>query len=583
MSNDVDAFLDEVDQFLDAPTATAKPAAPVDRKKIYEDIAENQGFFENLAAGAGGAVQGWKLGLSQLFGRPVSESEVKEYQNAVAGLRGTVGGTVGEIVANLAPGVGLTRAVTAPAAVAGMLAKGGIPAAVAGVGTGVATGMLEGAAIPVTEDQSRAQNVGMTGLFGGIGAAAGNLLTKGGQIVKDAVMPYISPKAAQAAAGKALLDVSADKSGDVIRALRASQPVVSPQTAGQAIVQQGVQAPEVVALEAVTRKLFPAGAEGVEAAQKEARKRAIQSFAGDEKALKQAITTRETTASVNYAKALNQSIKGDSELGGILRDPYVKDTLPDIVKLVQAKQAAGETVTLAQQLQMIKKELDKTLAGTPTGKPSSNQVRAVTDVQSRLNNWLKAKVPGYREAGEQYAKDSAEILQMRVGQRLDEILQPNLGSKERGAMFAKAVEEETSLLKKSGGFTRSDLEVQMKPENMAKIRNVIDELEINTEFADQARKGASGANLQKVMGKDFSVPNLMNQAVALARDATNRAVGKAKIKTLGELAKIMQDPQLTADIMETATTKEKNALRFLMRATQAGGIFGSALTEAQQQ
>lgn len=78
MSNDVDNFLDEVDQFLDAQSPVSKPAAPVDRKKIYEDIAENQGFFENLAAGAGGAVQGWKLGLRQLFRRPVSDEEVKE-------------------------------------------------------------------------------------------------------------------------------------------------------------------------------------------------------------------------------------------------------------------------------------------------------------------------------------------------------------------------------------------------------------------------------------------------------------------------------------------------------------------------
>jgi len=123
----------------------------------------------------------------------------------------------------------------------------------------------------------------------------------------------------------------------------------------------------------------------------------------------------------------------------------------------------------------------------------------------------------------------------------------------------------------------------MKPENMAKIKAVIDDLNIDTNFNEQVKRGISGKEVQKAFGKNIDLPNLMNSAVAIANNATRKLTGRAKEKTLGELAVILRDPKATADIMEKATQREKNAIKFLMRSMQTGAIGGAALTEAQLQ
>lgn len=646
MANDIDAFLDapdNIDAFLDAPTKTTPPVKSPTRKEVYATVADNQGFFENLMAGAGGAVEGWRLGLKQLLGRSPTDEEVKEYQDAVAGLRGTWGGAVGEIGANLLPGVALTRAVTAPAAVAGLMTKGGIQGALANVGIGGATGALEGAVNPVTEDQSRAANVGMGGLFGGLGAAGAGLVTKAGSLVKNAVMPYFSKGAAQVAGGKILQNVAGEQSGDVIRALRAAQPSATGAvpTAGQAVVGAGVEAPQFAATQAALEKLYPSN---VLTQQQAARQATLKSFAGDEATLKAAEEARDIAFKKNIAAARQKAamdritretvnppppvmVQPQTAFGGLGVTPKKVPTagmtvtevptVPAIEslrpnKVIQATMAdarrmasnranlpEGMTDLTEAQLRDIIKDPMKSLEGLQMMKAaidyrfknpqalgtslSKVEDQSLTAVKNAFVGAVDTANQLYGQARKQYAQESGDILQMRVGQRLQDVLEPNVGTTERRAMFAKAVNDETQLLRKSGGFDRADLETQMKPDNMAKINAIVDDLNIDTKFNEQVRKGVSGAEARKAFGKSIDLPNLMNSAVAIANGATRKLTGRAKEKTLGELAIILRDPKATADIMEKATKREQNAIKFLMRSMQTGAIAGSALTEAQMQ
>lgn len=579
---DHSAFLDGNEQpgphdaFLNAPSTPA----PVTVSNPYETTAKGQSFLENLTAGAGGAVEGWKLGLQQLLGRPPTNAEVAEYQKSMSSLRGTAGGVLGEVVANLAPGTAVMKGVSLIPKAAGLLTAGGAGGALVNIGAGMGTGAIEGAMVPVTDTESRGENILKNAAYGGAGAAVIGAATKIGRTMKDAIAPYFSSDAAKLAGGKILNTVAGKQSQDVIDALKASKPIISGQTAGQAAAEAG--SPEFLAIQNIVDKLHPATASSVEKTQKLGRLAAIDTFAKDETALNAAITARKTAADVNYSKALSGAIKGDSELGSILRDPFVQDTIPSIRKLVEHSNAKGKPVPLGEQLQMIKKELDGTLAGTPLNKPSDNQARAVLEIQSRLENWMKNKIPGYESAVDKYAEDSSKILQMRIGQRARDILESPLGTKERGSLLAKTVEEETALLKKTGGFTREDLKAQLEPQNMEKLQKVIKELDVDSNFNELASKGMSGEAVKKTVGGVLQLPDLMNAAVTLTNSAVKRVYGASKIKTLEELSTMMQDPIMTASIMEKASKKEANAIKFLMRSMQAGAIATPAFTSTQQ-
>lgn len=581
MADKYDAFLDgpdKYDAFLDEPTPKAAPVANDQNK--YATTAEGQGFFTNLAAGAGGAVEGWMLGLRQLLGRNPTEAEIQEYKAAMSGLRGTAGGVIGEIGANLIPGGAAVKGVSAIPRVAGALGAGGTLGTAANIGLGGTIGAAEGAMTPVGAEDSRATNVGMGGLMGGGGSIVGALFSKGYQGFKNNVMPFFSPTAAKAAGGRMLNEAVGDQSGDIIRAMRTAPPTISPQNAGQAAIEAA--SPEFSAMQQLTNRMTPKPAADLARTQVAGRQAEIGSFAKTEADLAAAEAARAANSATNYGKALSQSIKGDSELGSILRDPYVKDTFPEIVKLVQARQAAGQTVPLGEQLMMIKKELDKTLRGTPTNTPSSNQTRAITDIQDRLNTWMKTKVPGFEAAATQYAKESKDIFQMSAGQRIQQILEKPLGGAENAASLARAVRDETGIIKKSGGFAREGLEDQLTPTNYAKVQNVLNELDIDARFNDLAKKGAGSQKVAGAVGSGINLPNLMNSAVAITNGAIKRIAGGGKIKSLEQLSAVMQDPIATAALMEAATQQEKNAIKFLTRAMQTGAIGSAAYTKGQQ-
>jgi hypothetical protein len=227
---------------------------------------------------------------------------------------------------------------------------------------------------------------------------------------------------------------------------------------------------------------------------------------------------------------------------------------------------------------MIKKELDKKLQG----EISDNETRAILDAQARLTNWMTRNLPGYRKASNQYARESSDILQMRVGQKLENVLTPDLGSKERVAKLSNLIDNEKRLLKQTGGFSNRELDAQLKPENMDKINRVMRELDINAEFGDQAAKGAMSKNLKDIVGSAVELPHVLNNAVVIVNNVLRRVYGSGKLKTLKELSDVMQDPQRTAALMDAASKKEANALRFLINAQKAGALAGQSMVEAKQ-
>jgi ParB-like chromosome segregation protein Spo0J len=195
---------------------------------------------------------------------------------------------------------------------------------------------------------------------------------------------------------------------------------------------------------------------------------------------------------------------------------------------------------------------------------------------------MKVKVPGYDKALSQYAKDSAPITEMKIGQKAADILSSPLGAKERGGQLARVVEDETALIKQAGGFSKKDLAAQMQPQNLAKLQKVIDELDIDSRFQEQAAKGMRGENLKSAVGSGVELPHILNNAVVLANNEIRKVSGGGKIRTIKELSEILLDPKRAADIMEQASVSEKNAIKFLVRAQQTGAIVSPAVMETAE-
>ena len=558
---------------------------PAQEDNIYEKQVKGQSFIQNFAAGYGGTTQAGILSLQQLAGRKLTDAEIEEFRKSRAALRKTVGGTIGEVASFIGPGIAVAGApVIAPA-----IAAGGLPGVAATVGTGALTGALESGMQPVKEAESRAGNAGIGAAYGAAAPLVIGGAIKTGGLVASILAPFMGSSGLSRSAGtmlnKALGRHSLDTAAIIRRGddlAQAGQGAYSQPTAAQAMVQGGGRNTELAALERLTGRVLPTEQAISTQAEQAARGQMLTSFGKDPATLAAAQASRQAAATTNYGKALSQAVKADADLGAILRDPYVKGVIPAVRKSVEARQAKGVSVPAAEQLEMVKQELNKVLKASPVDAPSTNVIRDVTDVQSRLNQWMTNKLPGYDVAKQQYAKDSSDIFQMKVGQLAKDALEKPLGGGERKAAFAGLIDKENKLIKEAGGFTKKELSQQLEPANLAKLQKVIGQIDVDTTLEELARKGSTSQSLKDAVGGAVNLPNLMNSSVAIMNGFLRRTLGQGQVRTLKELQAVMQDPVLTAKLIEQASAREANAMKYLMGVMKATAI-GYPATKEQIQ
>jgi hypothetical protein len=614
------------DRFLSAPT---KPpvASPVSSRNAYEMAAEDQSFGENLLAGAGGAVEGWRLGLKQLLGRSPTEDEVREYKQAVGALRGTAGGFIGEVAANIAPGGYAMKGATSIPKIAALISAGGAKGVAATAATAGAIGGLEGAVVPVSEGDSRASNSIVGSLFGIGGSLLPGAVTKGYQALKGYVAPALSREAAKVSAGKMLNTAVGDQSDDVIRALRSATGNVN---AAEGAISAA--SPKLSAMQTVVDRYNPDAASKLLSQQRADRLAKIGSFAGDDASLEALRAGRSSRMLSDMADAgsananqrlVRETVNPPTPITeyGVLGIPrrvsgeLVENvpTAPAIEKLrgnpgfdaamADARRIAASRKNLPEELSMltdaqikdIMKDPTKSLEGLHLMKvaidnrfgPNKLSSTALANIEDADVTVLKKALMGavdpvnplYSDARKTFAKTSNEMFQMSGGQEIKRILAKPLGEGENAATLARAIRDEKSLIRKAGGFDRANLEDQFTPANYRKIEDVLGELDVQTRVSELSRKGIGADSVNDAVNRAVHLPNLMNSAVAVTNGAIRKITGVGARKSLKELSEIMQDPAATAAIMEKATAKEKNAIRFLMKSMKIGGVVTPALVE----
>lgn len=539
--------------------------APSQPDAFDQKLLESAKINPVLEAGANvlGGATGLMRGTANIVGGVFGNSKLGQDIWPTTKLdKSSIAYTAGELLDPVSMGIG-----SAAFKAAGALPQVAKLTKVKPIVQGMIGGGVAGGATGALSENGDAGTGAVTGALIG-GAIPGVVM--GAQKLRKITEP-ITKAGAQTHAGRMVKEVAGDTYDDVLSALKNLNTPFSKPSVAQATAK--LNNPEIAALQRVAEGISPVPGVTREAAQRGERAGLLQSFAGDDASV---AVIEKARAANSYSSVLKQPVKGDSELGNILRDPYVKDTFAEVRKLVDASRVQGRDVPLGEQLQMVKKSLDKTLSGTPVNKPSSNETRAITDVQSRLNTWMKSNIKGYADVGKEYAELSGDLFQQKVGQNMLGLLQKPLGEGESGAKLARAVEAETSLVKKSGGFGREGLDEQLTPENLAKVGKVISQLDADTTISELSRKGMRSAAIRDAVGTGIELPNLMNQGVAIANGLIRRVFGAGQIKTLRELAEVMQDPALTAKLMERATAKEKNAIEFMRKTMQYYSPYAAA-------
>jgi hypothetical protein len=452
----------------------------------------------------------------------------------------------------------------------GSLLKGTAQNVLSGATTG---GIIGG----LSEDQTALEGAGIGAVAGGLiplGAELGGMAFRG---ARNLVEPHLGKEGLNRATSRLMNQVTGDKRDAIIRELTRNRSIG--QTAGQAAVPAG--SAEFSGLQELASKFNPSPYRAIENSQQLVRRRVMERMAGSQSGLERAISNRSAAGDIDYGKAYQQTIRGDQDLMNLSENPYFKKALPDAFELAKSKGVDPKT-NLTQFLHYVKKSLDDKINKTGEGALGPTVKDAVNEVKGKLVSWMEKKNPLYDAARQNWAANSVPINQMEVAGELTKRLgvkggQPGTVFSETPGNFLRAVDDTTDeaasrLIKKSTGFPRGKLSDIMNPQQMYSINKVSGELQRDSELAKLASEGIE--KTRSIVG-DFSdsVPqtNLLSRPVTIANAIMRRMEGGGSEKIMQNLSEIMQEPQVTAEVMKKITPSQQKYLLEAI-ATRAGTI-----------
>tara|TARA_R110000803_G_scaffold71082_1_gene134108 strand:+ start:1780 stop:3657 length:1878 start_codon:yes stop_codon:yes gene_type:complete len=389
-------------------------------------------------------------------------------------------------------------------------------------------------------------------------------------VVKGAQLPFratgkasdytnklIDPK------GAAYLDAAEGRGTEIVNALRSPNLEIVPgsmPTAAQAASSTG--ATKFVALgENLTKSLTPTEAASVLRSQEKARSGAIREIGKTPDELGVARGTRAADAEINYDIARQSMVKADPALARIVSNPYVKDAMPDALKL---SQASG--FTFAEQpiavLHNLKLSLDKLIEKTGDGALGRAEKAQVVTAKNQLVGWMEKKEPSYKTAREQFAKQSEGINQMEIGQYLEGKLVPIVGegaAKQSASSFMNAIKEAPATITKMGTSTPryEQISKALTKDQMKVVESVRKDLSRAAETERLAGEGSIAAKqIADFASEVASMPNLLSRIATVSNVILRRLSGKINRKLAIEMATEMLDPTLAAKALENAVAKD---------------------------
>lgn len=444
-----------------------------------------------------------------------------------------------------------------------------IPAAASAAGKiaqGTAAGTVAGLTSPVTDGtedfaEKKAKQTGAgAALGGGLTAAVIPASKVASMVYHGLIEPWAAPAAIK---GRAFLEAAGGKADDIIALLRNPEEIVpgSKPTAGQAAVPAGRA--EFSALQRSAEGVKPSDYVARADEQNAARIAQVRTVGKDKATLKAAEGARAGKTNALYEQAYKTAIKGDPDLAVLFQNPYVRDAVPDALRLADAAKINPKE-NLTRFLHFVKIGLDKQLARTGDTALSATEQRAVQAAKKELTTWLGRKNPAYDAARSTFAKESAPINQMEVGQYLENKLVPALSdeAKQSATAYSNALRDAPGTIKRATGGPRFDELTQvLTPEQMAAVRSVQDDLARSARHDQLAQKGSKMANAVDLATQNLKrelggpVPNILNRVAMVTNAIITRAEGKVNKKLAAEIAAEMLNPQQVGESMAKAKAR----------------------------
>lgn len=555
----------------------------------------------DIAAGASGTMRGTANILGKAFGEEkLGEKIWPSFVARDSGYR-----TLGAVLDPAALAVG-----GAGMKVAGMLPK------LSPYAQGIAGGALGGGAIGALSEQG---NIGEGAMLGGAISAALPPVLKGATAL--ASYPYhlierFLPGGKEQIAGRAMIKAAGEKTEPIISALKRAPKGV---TAGQAATDVG--SAEFSALQEKIKQFKPSEYDAIKQAQEAERLSLLRSIGKDAPSKEEAktyldlaVNTRKSIADRLYGDAFaaddmriaNLQQQAQKMKGGIAQatpspiplDPRVENltknsTLSNIAdEITNNTPELGNPFASLRGLDRMKKLIDEDLLAIKNKQPTAikNATEAsLTGAKAQLVNSMEKLSPAYNKARTIYSEKSLPINQIMVGQMLEDALSSTIGVAERGTVFANKVKDASKIITKMTGQTRYEkLSDLFTPEQMGKVNKVIADINRDARLKELAMQGMPKITKQiSDTSHEIKPIGLLDRAWTIANAALRRIQGTAGEKSLQEISTIMQNPEQTAQIMQKATIKEKNALKLIQNMQQKAPYAAipviSAIEQGKQQ
>jgi hypothetical protein len=403
-------------------------------------------------------------------------------------------------------------------------------------------------------------------------AAPARVIPKALERAPAAVQQIISPKQS------AYLEAAEGRAPELIAQLRAPSEIVpgSKPTAAQAASPLNLT--QFSALGASAEKAAPTPYYVRGAEQEAARLEAMSGVAKTPEDITAAITARTAATDPLYAAAEAKKFLADPKLMQLADDPYIKQALPEALRLSKSQGATFESnPTLF--LHNVKISLDDMLSKTGDTALVRGARSQVMDVRKRLLGWLEGKVPEYGAARTTFAEMSKPINQMEVGQYLENKLKTSLeAGGERANVFAAAVKDAPGTLKRAttNEARFKELTDVLTPEQAKIVTDIRDDLARAAKTNIQARKGAAAGpkvtDMATAAQRSARPPQMLNRITTLANDIWSRLQGKIDTKLAIEIANEMLNPQVAANMLAKSLAGQTRAAKI----GEAGGATARA-------
>lgn len=454
---------------------------------------------------------------------------------------------------------------------------------------GVALGGGFGATTPVTHGDdfwgSKAVQTVTGAILGGAIPGAIELGRKGGKIVRNLIDPWL-PGGVDRAAGRTANEAAGAKRDAVIAALEQNRQIVpgSRPTAGEAAAPVG--SAEFSGLQRVVEGRRPSAYFERANESEAARRAAVQSVGKDKTALEAAVSARTAASGENYKEAFEQAVKRDAELRAIWKNPFFKDEVGEAWKIAQAK-GLSPRKNLTEFLHFVKEGMDaKIQAANRPDAPAISRAsqNATQDVKAQLLAWLEKKNPAYEVARKQHVALSKPINQMKLGQEVEQALVAPVTGAERAGSFGTAVRRAENVVSKATGKPRIQ---DLTPSQRTVLKSIEADLQRSARHDQLAKVGTEKArDLVGQVAPAAPAAGMFNPKYSVARAILNRIAGRVEGKSVDRLSEAMENPDVMARLMRSATPSERAQIIDALLSTKVSRgavVYGTQGAAEQEQ